>query len=103
MIQKISNAIAIRIPTVDLTAVTDIEVTFDQKASGVEFTYSGDDVVVMSEHMLAVRIPKKDAMEFLNKNIRGQVMFTNAAGVPLATKVFSTNVAELLKEDGYGQ
>lgn len=95
------NRVTINIPEIDLNTVTNIEVTFDQRSSESEFTYSGENVVVAGEHTLVVTIPKEDAMRLDNKTIRGQVMYTVGAD-PFATKIFSTTVDELLKEDGYG-
>lgn len=101
MIQRMLNRVTINIPEIDLNTVTNIEVTFDQRSSESEFTYSGENVVVAGEHTLVVTIPKEDAMQLDNKTIRGQVMYTVGAD-PFATKIFSTTVDELLKEDGYG-
>lgn len=101
MIQRMLNRVTINTPEIDLNTVSNIEVTFEQKSSGAEFTYSGDNVVVAGEHQLVVTIPKEDAMKLDNKLIRGQVMYTVGAD-PFATKIFSTTVEELLKEDGYG-
>ena len=101
MIQRMLNRVTINLPEIDLNTVTNIEVTFDQRSSGSEFTYNGENVVVAGEHTLVVTIPKEDAMQLDNKAIRGQVMYTVGAD-PFATKIFSTTVDELLKEDGYG-
>lgn len=101
MIQRMLNRVTINVPEIDLNTVTNIEVTFDQRSSESEFTYSGESVVVAGEHTLVVTIPKEDAMQLDNKTIRGQVMYTVGAD-PFATKIFSTTVDELLKEDGYG-
>jgi hypothetical protein len=101
MIQRMLNRVTINVPEIDLNTVTNIEVTFDQRSSESEFTYSGENVVVAGEHTLVVTIPKEDAMQLDNKTIRGQVMYTVGAD-PFATKIFSTTVDELLKEDGYG-
>ena len=101
MIQRMLNRVTINVPEIDLNTVTNIEVTFDQRSSESEFTYSGENVVVAGEHTLVVTIPKEDAMRLDNKTIRGQVMYTVGAD-PFATKIFSTTVDELLKEDGYG-
>ena len=101
MIQRMLNRVTINTPEIDLNTVTNIEVTFDQRSSESEFTYSGENVVVAGEHTLVVTIPKEDAMRLDNKTIRGQVMYTVGAD-PFATKIFSTTVDELLKEDGYG-
>ena len=102
MFQRMRNNVPINVPDIDLTAVSDIQVTFEQKSSGVELSYSGDSVEVISEHQLAVIMPKEDAMLLDSKNIRGQVMFTPISGFPDATDIFTVSVAELLKEDGYG-
>lgn len=102
MFQRMRNQVTINVPDIDLNTVTDIEVTFDQKSSGIEFTYSDDAIEVIGEHTLLVSIPKEDAMQFENKNVRGQVMFTRNTGVPDATKIFTATVDELLKEEGYG-
>lgn len=96
------NQVTINVPDVDLYSVSGIEVTFDQKSSGSEFTYSEDSVEVVGEHTLIVVVPKEDAMQFDNKNVRGQVMFVRSTGFPDATEIFTTTVSELLKEDGYG-
>lgn len=101
MIQKIENHITINTPDLDLTAVTDIMVTFEQKSSGVELTYSGDSINVTGSHVLIVTMPKTDAMKLDATPVRGQVMF-ELEGTPLATQIFTVSVSELLKEDGYG-
>ena len=101
MIQRMINHITINTPDLDLTTVTDIMVTFEQKSSGVELTYSGNSIVVIDAHSLRVTMPKEDAMKLDHTPVRGQVMF-KAEGVPQATKVFTASVDELLKEDGYG-
>ena len=102
MFQRMRNNVTINVPDINLMDVSDVQVTFDQKSSGVELSYSGDSVSVINEHQLVVVIPKEDAMQLDNKNIRGQVMFTPVSGFPDATDIFTVSVAELLKEDGYG-
>ena len=101
MIQRMLNRVTINVPDIDLNTVSDVEVTFEQKSSGTELTYSGDNVVVAGAHQLVVTIPKEDAMLLDNKAVRGQVMYMIGAD-PFATKIFTTTVDELLKEDGYG-
>lgn len=95
------NKVTINVPDVDLYTVSDIEVTFEQRSSDSEFTYTSDNIEIAGSHVLIVTIPKEDAMKLDNKTIRGQVMFM-LDGVPMATEIFSTSVAELLKEEGYG-
>ena len=101
MIQRMLNHVTINTPDLDLSTVTDIMVTFEQRTSGVELTYSGDSIQVTGEHTLMVTMPKDDAMKLDHTPVRGQVMFT-LEGTPLATQVFTASVDELLKEDGYG-
>lgn len=102
MIQKMLNRVAIDVPEVDLNTVSEIEVTFKQRSSSVEVTYTSENITVADEHTLVVEIPKSDAMKLDNKNMDGQVMFTRDDGTPDATEIFTVNVAKLLKEDGYG-
>lgn len=101
MRQRMLNKVTINVPDVDLYTVSDIEVTFEQRSSDSEFTYTGDNVEIAGSHVLIVTVPKENAMKLDNKTIRGQVMFM-LDGVPMATEIFSTSVAELLKEEGYG-
>lgn len=102
MFQKMLNYVTINIPELDLTTVTDIEVTFKQKSTGTELTYSGDSSLeLIDEHSLTVKIPKADAMQFNRTDVAGQVMFKQD-GVPNATLVFIAPIEEILKEDGYG-
>lgn len=101
MRQRMLNKVTINVPDVDLYTVSDIEVTFEQRSSDTEFTYSEESIEIAGDHVLVVTIPKEDAMQLDNKTIRGQVMFM-LDGVPMATEIFSTSVAELLKEEGYG-
>lgn len=101
MIQRMLNHITINIPDLDLTTASDITVTFEQRTSGTELTYSGDSVALSDEHTVRVTMPKDDAMKLDHTPVRGQVMFT-IGGIPTATKVFTASVEELLKEDGYG-
>ena len=102
MFQKMLNYVTINIPELDLTTVTDIEVTFKQKSTGTELTYSGSgSLELINDHSLTVKIPKDDAMRLNRTDVAGQVMFKEN-GVPNATQVFVTSVDELLKEDGYG-
>lgn len=101
MIQRMINHITINTPDLDLSTVTDIMVTFEQKTSGVEVTYSGDSIAIKDAHALIVTMPKDDAMKLNSTPIRGQVMYT-LNGSPLATQIFTISVGELLKEDGYG-
>jgi hypothetical protein len=96
------NAVTINVPEINLSAVSDIEVTFTQKSSGIELDYDGDAIEVLNDHQLAVIIPKEDAMQLDDKSVRGQVMFTPSTGIPDATKIFTVTVDELLKEAGYG-
>lgn len=103
MIQKMMNRVLLDVPDVDLTAVYNIEVTFDQKASGVELTYSDEAIFVADESHLSVDIPKEDAMKLVHKPIRYQVMFMNTEEVPGASKIYIMPVDELLKDDGYGE
>ena len=102
MIQRMRNNVIIDVPDIDLTAVSGIEVTFDQKVSGVELSYAGEAVVVVDENHLAVEIPKSDAMKLVHKPVRYQVMFMNAENIPGASKIYTLQVDELLKDDGYG-
>lgn len=102
MIQRMLNRVAIEVPEIDLFSVSDLEVTFDQRSSNVEVTYTGESITVIDGHNLVVEIPKADAMLFDNKNIDGQVMFTREDGTPDATEIFTASVAKLLKENGYG-
>lgn len=101
MFQKMLNYVTINIPELDLTTVTDIEVTFKQRGTGTELTYSGDDIELIDEHSLTVKMPKDDAMLLNRTTISGQVMFKEN-GIPNATQVFTAPVDELLKGDGYG-
>lgn len=101
MFQRMANYVTINVPDVDLTTVTNIEVSFEQRSSGTELTYSGDSVSVSTEHQLVVAMPKQDAMLLDSHPVKGQVMFTEGA-VPNATRVFTVPVNELLKEEGYG-
>lgn len=101
MIQRMLNRVTINVPEIDLNTVSNVEVTFEQKSSGSEFTYSGDNAMVVGTHQIVVTIPKEDAMKLDNKVIRGQVMYTIGVD-PFATKIFNTTVEELLKEEGYG-
>lgn len=102
MIQRMKNKVAISLDDVQLDAVSDVEVTFDQKMSGVELSYKGDQIEILSESELAVIIPKEDAMKLLDKPIRYQVMYMED-GFPKATKIYRMPVDELLKDDGYGE
>lgn len=102
MIQRMKNKVAISLDDVQLDAVSDVEVTFDQKISGVELSYKGDQIEILSESELAVIIPKEDAMKLLDKPIRYQVMYMED-GFPKATKIYRMPVDELLKDDGYGE
>ena len=102
MIQRMKNKVVISLDDVQLDAVSDVEVTFDQKMSGVELTYKGDQIEILSESELAVIIPKEDAMKLLDKPIRYQVMYMED-GFPKATKIYRMPVDELLKDDGYGE
>ena len=102
MIQRMKNKVAISLDDVQLDAVSDVEVTFDQKMSGVELSYKGDQIEILSESELAVIIPKEDAMKLLDKPIRYQVMYMED-GFPKATKIYRMTVDELLKDDGYGE
>lgn len=102
MFQRMRNQVTINVPDIDLNTVTDIEVTFDQKSSGVELSYTDDAVVVVDENHLTVEIPKSDAMKLAHKPIRYQVMFMNAENIPGASKIYTLQVDELLKDDGYG-
>ena len=101
MIQRMSNYVTINLPDLDLTTVTDIEVTFKQRTSRIELNYGADNVTVSDAHTLMVTMPKDDAMKLDHTPVRGQVMFT-LEGTPLATQVFTASVDELLREDGYG-
>lgn len=101
MIQRMLNYVTINIPDLDLITVTDVEVTFKQKTSGIELTYTGDSVLVSDKHAIRVMVPKADAMKLDHTPVQGQVMFT-IEGIPMATKVFTLSVDELLKEEGYG-
>ena len=101
MIQKMKNIITISVPNVDLTQVSNIEVTFSQSISKSEFTYSGASVTVSEAHKLTVTMPKADAMKLLPGTIDGQIMYTNGA-TPGATVPFTAQVYKLLKETGYG-
>ena len=98
MIQRIRNTITINTPDLDLSKVTNILTTFEQRTTGVELTYTP---TVVDSHTLSVTMPKDDAMKLDHTPLRGQVMFT-INGAPQASKVFSVSVNELLKEDGYG-
>lgn len=102
MFQRMKNYVTINVPDVDLTTVSDIEVSFEQRSTEIELTYSGDSVSVSTPHSLVVIIPKEDAMQLDQRPIRGQVMFMRSDGYPDATKIFQAPVGELLKEDGYG-
>ena len=102
MIQRMKNKVVISLDDVQLDAVSDVEVTFDQKMSGVELSYKGDQIEILSESELAVIIPKEDAMKLLDKPIRYQVMYMED-GFPKATKIYRMPVDELLKDDGYGE
>lgn len=101
MIQRMLNYVTINLPELDLTTVTDIEVTFKQRTTGTELNYSGESISISDEHSVKVIIPKTDAMKLSDTPVQGQVMFT-LNDVPLATKVFTLSVDELLKEAGYG-
>ena len=102
MFQKMLNYVTINIPELDLTTVTDIEVTFKQKSTGTELTYSGSgSLELIDEHTLTVKIPKVDTMQLNRTDVAGQVMFKEN-GIPNATQVFIASVEELLKEEGYG-
>ena len=103
MIQRVLNYITIRVPGIDLTTVTDVEVTIEQRTTDTEITYSGDSVLVVGPHLLTVTVPKSDALNFDKRAVKGQVMFTDENGVPGVTKIFFIPMAELLKEDGYGR
>lgn len=102
MIQRMKNKVVISLDDVQLDAVSDVEVTFDQKMSGVELSYKGDQIEILSESEFAVIIPKEDAMKLLDKPIRYQVMYMED-GFPKATKIYRMSVDELLKDDGYGE
>ena len=102
MRQRMKNKVVISLDDVQLDAVSDVEVTFDQKMSGVELSYKGDQIEILSESELAVIIPKEDAMKLLDKPIRYQVMYMED-GFPKATKIYRMPVDELLKDDGYGE
>lgn len=102
MRQRMKNKVVISLDDVQLDAVSDVEVTFDQKMSGVELSYKGDQIEILSESELAVIIPKEDAMKLLDKPIRYQVMYMED-GFPEATKIYKMPVDELLKDDGYGE
>lgn len=101
MIQRMLNYVTINIPDLDLSTVSDVTVTFKQKSTGTELTYTGDSIKFVSKFTLTVKIPKEDALKLNRTQIQGQVMFIQN-GVPNATEVFSTSVEELLKGDGYG-
>lgn len=102
MIQRVTNYITINVPGVDLTTVSDVEVTIEQRSTDVEFTYSGENALVVGPHLVTVTVPKADALQFDKKSAKGQMMFTDSAGVPGITKIFIIPMDELLKEDGYG-
>lgn len=102
MRQRMKNKVVISLDDVQLDAVSDVEVTFDQKMSGVELSYKGDQIEILSESELAVIIPKEDAMKLLDKPIRYQAMYMED-GFPKATKIYKMPVDELLKDDGYGE
>lgn len=102
MIQRMRNRVTVEVPEIDLYDVSGLEVTIEQKSSGEEFTYSNDAVEVAGEHVLVVTVPKADAMRLDPKPVSAQVMFTRSDGMPDATEPFKISVAELLKEDGYG-
>ena len=101
MIQRMLNYVTINLPDLDLTTVTDIEVTFKQRTSRIELNYGADNISVSDAHTLKVVVPKADAMKLEDTPVQGQIMFT-IEGVPMATKVFTLSVDELLKEEGYG-
>lgn len=101
MFQKMLNYVTINIPELDLSTVSDVTVTFKQKCTGTELTYSGSDTEIVDAHSLTVKVPKEDAMKLNHTTVSGQVMFKEN-GVPNATRVFMASVEELLKEDGYG-
>jgi len=103
MIQRILNYITIRVKDIDLTTVSDVEVTIEQRSTGVEVTYSGDNALVVGPHLITVTVPKSDALQFDKRSAKGQVMFTDENGVPGVTKIFFIPMNELLKEDGYGR
>ncbi len=102
MFQRMANYVPITIDNVDMTIVSNIEVSFEQRSSGVELLYSGDNISVVDVHNIVVEMPKSDAMKLDDKPVRGQVMFTRDNGVPDATDIFQVPVKELLKDDGYG-
>lgn len=102
MFQRMSNYITINVPDVDLTTVSNIEVSFEQRSTETELLYKDESVSVSNEHQLVVVMPKEDAMLLDERPIRGQVMFMRSDGYPDATKIFQAPVGELLKEDGYG-
>jgi hypothetical protein len=101
VIQKMMNYVTINIPNLDLSTVSDVTVTFKQKSTGTELTYTDTNIKYIDGHTMTVKIPKEDAMKLNRTPIQGQVMFIQN-GVPNATEVFMTSVEELLKGDGYG-
>ena len=101
MIQRMLNYVTINLPDLDLTTVTDIEVTFKQRTSKTELNYDASSISVSGDHELKVIVSKADAMKLDDTPVQGQVMFT-LKGIPMATKVFTLSVDELLKEEGYG-
>lgn len=102
MIQRMFNRVPLEFPDVDFSAASDVEVTFDQKTSGVELTYAEEAVAVIDETHLEVYVPKEDALKLYHKPIRYQAMFIGADGFPSASKIYTMPVDELLKDDGYG-
>lgn len=100
MIQKMKNFVTINVRSIDLYAVTDIEVQLQQGSTTM--LYTGDEVQIGNEHQLLVEVPKSVAMGLdRTKYVEGQVMWTKD-GIPDASDVFTVTVRRLLKEAGYG-
>ena len=100
MIQRMKNYVPIKVKGLDLTALTDIEVSLKQ--GELDLLYTGENVQVGSASQLLVIVPKSVAMDLdPNQVVTGQIMYTRD-GVPDATPIFPIEVRELQKESGYG-
>lgn len=102
MFQRMRNHIVINVPEVDMMTVSDIQVNFYQRSTETSLNYEGENVEVVNQHQIVVYMPKEDAMLLDKRPVNGQVMFMRGDGLPDATKIFTSTVDELQKEDGYG-
>lgn len=97
MRQRIENFVKVSCKGLDLTTITDIELTIKQ-GTLLELVYYP---TVIDESTMAFVLPFEDAMRLNATSVRLQFAYTDENGIPDAIDPVTVPVGELLNEAGY--